>query len=141
MNGPVLIDASALVAALRETESEHDACIRAIQNLAPPAFTTWPVLTEAFYLLRRDRGAVAKVTALVRNGTIAVEPPEPGLLDWYEAFTAVYADREVDLADASLVRLAERLGADTILTLDRRDFAVYRIGGTGAFHILPEAGG
>jgi predicted nucleic acid-binding protein len=33
----------------------------------------------------------------------------------------------MDLADASLVAAAERLGADRVLTLDRRDFENYRI--------------
>ena len=140
MSGAVLIDASVLVAAFRETEAAHETCVKTMREMSPPALTTWPVLTEAFYLLRRERGAASKLIALVRHGTLAVEAPAPGLLDWYEAFAATYGDREVDLADASLVRPAETRGVDTILTLDRRDFSVYRIGGTAAFRILPEPG-
>ena len=141
MSRPVLIDTGVLVAAFRTREPEHDACMRAMLALRPPALTTWPVLTEAFHLLRREPGAASKVIALVRSGVVAVEPLEPDFLDWYEAFAATYADRQVDLADASLVRLAERRGLDTVLTLDRNDFAVYRIGGTGAFRVLPAPGG
>jgi uncharacterized protein len=37
-----------------------------------------------------------------------------------------YADLPMDLADASLVVLAENLGHGRILTVDRRDFSVYR---------------
>jgi len=37
-----------------------------------------------------------------------------------------YASLPMDLADASLVLLAERLGHGRILTTDRRDFEAYR---------------
>ena len=138
MNGPTLIDTSVLVAALRETEAEHQLCVRAMKRLVPPAVTTWPVLTETIYMLLRRREAVASVISMVRDGTIRIEPLPQNFLNWYETFTATYADREVDLADASLVFVAERLGTDTILTLDRRDFSAYRIARTGTFRILPE---
>jgi hypothetical protein len=38
-----------------------------------------------------------------------------------------YADRPMDLADASLVALAEAERLNKILTIDRSDFATYRI--------------
>jgi hypothetical protein len=38
-----------------------------------------------------------------------------------------YADQPMDLADASLVAAAERLGTRDVWTIDRRDFAAYRI--------------
>ena len=141
MSRSVLIDTGVLVAAFRTREPEHAACLRALGSVPTPLLTTWPVLTETFHLLRREPGAVSKVIALVRSKTVAVEPLEPDFLDWYEAFAATYSDRQVDLADASLVRLAERRGLDTVLTLDRNDFAVYRIGGAGSFRVLPAPGG
>jgi predicted nucleic acid-binding protein len=38
-----------------------------------------------------------------------------------------YADRPMDLADAALVRVAEREGIRKIFTIDRKDFSVYRL--------------
>jgi len=35
----------------------------------------------------------------------------------------------MDLADAALIRVAEREGVRTIFTVDRRDFTVYRLHG------------
>jgi predicted nucleic acid-binding protein len=43
----------------------------------------------------------------------------------------------MDLADAALVRVAERESLRRILTLDRRHFEVYRIGRRARFTILP----
>jgi len=49
-----------------------------------------------------------------------------------------YADRPMDLADATLVALAEELGVRRIFTLDA-DFSIYRIHGRGRFELLPAA--
>jgi len=43
----------------------------------------------------------------------------------------------MDLADAALVRVAERERIRTIFTLDRRDFEIYRPARIGRFHIVP----
>ncbi len=50
---------------------------------------------------------------------------------------AKYGDRPMDLADAALVRVAEREGLDTIFTVDKSDFAIYRINGKKRFKVLP----
>jgi uncharacterized protein len=44
-----------------------------------------------------------------------------------------YADRPMDLADASLVWLANSTGVTDIITVDRADFAVYRTNKRKAF--------
>ena len=44
----------------------------------------------------------------------------------------------MDFADATLVVLAEQLGASTVFTLDRRDFGVYRVG-RRKFNLRPKA--
>lgn len=48
-----------------------------------------------------------------------------------------YADRPMDLADATLVALAEQLREYRMFTLDRADFVVYRAHGRRAFELLP----
>ncbi len=47
-----------------------------------------------------------------------------------------YASLPMDLADASLVLLAEQLGRGRILTTDERDFGSYRWKGRKRFHNL-----
>lgn len=39
----------------------------------------------------------------------------------------LYADHPMDLADASLVTAGEALGTRTVFTIDRKDFATYRV--------------
>jgi predicted nucleic acid-binding protein len=74
---------------------------------------------------------------LVRSISIKVLPMGEDDLAELERLMLKYADRPMDFADATLVRLAEREGLTTILTVDR-DFEVYRIGGRKAFRVLPK---
>jgi predicted nucleic acid-binding protein len=48
-----------------------------------------------------------------------------------------YRDLPMDLADAALVRVAERERLRRIFTLDRRDFQIYRPSRIGRFAVLP----
>lgn len=48
-----------------------------------------------------------------------------------------YADRPMDVADAALVRVAEREGTRKVFTVDRNDFTVYRLHGRMKFTLLP----
>jgi hypothetical protein len=49
-----------------------------------------------------------------------------------------YESIRPQLADAALVYLAGRERIETIFSLDRRDFSVYRTGRKRSFRILPE---
>jgi hypothetical protein len=48
-----------------------------------------------------------------------------------------YRDLPMDLADAALVRIAERDALTDIFTLDRRHFSIYRPGRRRRFAIVP----
>ena len=55
----------------------------------------------------------------------------PGIEELFERYG------RMDFADATLVTLGEELELDTILTLDRRGFGVFRLHGRRPFRILP----
>ena len=48
----------------------------------------------------------------------------------------VYADREIDFADATLVWVADLIATLDVMTIDRRDFEVYRARGGKAFNLV-----
>jgi hypothetical protein len=54
---------------------------------------------------------------------------------------AQYLDMQPQLADLALLRLAERENLDTVFTLDRRDFTVFRLKGRKPLRLLPPDGG
>jgi predicted nucleic acid-binding protein len=47
-----------------------------------------------------------------------------------------YADRDMDLADACIVRMTELMRDSQVITLDRADFAVYRRNGRDLIPII-----
>ena len=51
-----------------------------------------------------------------------------------------YADRDIDFADAALIWFAGASGCRSVLTVDERDFGVYRIKGNKRFEIVPWQG-
>jgi len=98
-----------------------------------PLVTLWPCFTEAMYLLHRAAGHEGQA-ALWRwrsDGRLVFLDLTADEVDRMADLMAKYKDRPMDLADASLVVAAERLGTRRIFTLDR-DFHIYRLSdGTG----------
>jgi len=72
-----LIDTGPLVALFRENDEHHEACTHQFAVLPRGLPTTWPVLTEAFFLLREEKNAVTKLIRLVEDGVLVVCNPEP----------------------------------------------------------------
>ena len=62
----------------------------------------------------------------VADGNLAVWTPGAEAVTRLPALMRRYANLPMDLADASLVLLAEQLGHGRILSTDERDFETYR---------------
>jgi uncharacterized protein len=134
----VLVDTGPLVAILRAEDHYHELCVRTLAQLGGPLLSCWPVITEAAWLLRSHPRAIERLL-LGSDGSFL----ELAHLSGTEAIPIAeilnrYAGLRPQLADASLVYLAERENINTIFTLDRRDFAVYRTSRKRAFRIIPE---
>ena len=133
----ILVDAGPLVALADRTDAHHTACLRALENLRGPLGTVWPALTEAVYLVQRWPAAQMELLSLVETGALRILPFGRDDMKRVKALMTKYRDLPMDLADAALVRVAEREAIRTIFTVDRRDFALYRPLGLGRFKIIP----
>jgi|SRR5271155_226007 len=134
----ILVDTGPLVAILRAEDQYHEVCVRTLTQLRDPLLSCWPVITEAAWLLRRHPRSIERLL-LGSDGSFL----ELAHLNGAEALPIAeilnrYAGLRPQLSDASLVYLAERENINTIFTLDRRDFAVYRTSRKRAFRIIPE---
>lgn len=133
----VLIDAGPLVALL-DSRDEHHASIRAaLDEIRDPLVTVWPVLTEAMVLLAFSWRAQKALWEMVETAAVRLLPLDADDAPRMKALMEKYRSLPMDLADAALVRVAEREGLRRILTVDRRDFAIYRLARRGAFTLLP----
>ncbi len=83
------------------------------------------MLTEAFHFLEgtRERQELWK---FLLSGALTWADIQRVELARMNTLMMKYADLPMDLADASLVVVAERLKLRKVFTLDRRDFRLYR---------------
>ena len=133
----VLVDTGPLVALLREDDSAHDDCANLIRDLPLPMITCWAVVTEAAWLLRTIHNGLPRLLELLESNVIRCDELDLSAPRWIIECSEKYADLTPQLADLSLLYLAEREGVHHILTLDRRDFTVYRSGDGRPFDLLP----
>jgi uncharacterized protein len=135
----ILCDTGPLVALIDQDDSFHTHCIAALDTLpAEPLLTTWPCLVEAMYLLWRAGGfpAQEELWGYLADELVVLHTPEAEEWKRMRTLMGQYHDAPMDLADASLVVVAERLRLRRIFTLDSH-FHAYRIEGTYAFEIVP----
>jgi len=98
---------------------------------AKRAETSWLILD------RLRTAAQAAYIRLITSGQLM--PVDLTEADWQRCAELVeqYASLRLDLIDASLVAVAERLRLTTLATLNRRDFTVARLRHAEAFELLP----
>ncbi len=99
---------------------------------------TWPVLTEAMYLLGDAGGwkAQSALWTLLTRGDLEIVELDREALERSRSLMEKYSDTPMSLADASLVAAAERLSLKRIFTLDS-DFDVFRFRGRQRFEKIP----
>jgi len=124
-NRKVLVDTGPLVALLVAEDRHHSWIRERLQECPSPLMTCEPVLTEAFFVLKRGRGGVARFFDLLRSGLLSVEFDLMAERSAIESMVVKYHNVPMSLADACLVRMAELMPASAILTLDG-DFRLYR---------------
>lgn len=133
----VLVDAGPLVALLDRSDPHHGACVDTLRSIRDPLVTVWPAFTEAMYLLRVLWEAQDALWEMVESGALRILVLDEGDVSRMKELMRKYRDLPMDLADAALVRVAEREKLRRIFTLDRRDFQVYRPARVGRFSVLP----
>lgn len=133
----ILVDTGPLVAFFSRRDECHAACIEILKTLHAPLVTVWPVITEAMYLLAFSDVAQEGLWQFLLARTLLLLPLEYTDLDRMRELMKRYHDHEMDLADAALVRVAEREKIRTIFTIDQRDFSIYRPAHVHYFHLLP----
>jgi len=133
----VLLDTGAWYAILDRRDQAHAPCVEALEGVTGRLLSTEAVLTETFWLLEGVREGPRRCAEFVRRGAVILVPTSAESLARAVALMEKYRDLPMDFADATLVALGEEMGLDTILTLDRRGFGVYRLHGRRPFLILP----
>jgi uncharacterized protein len=133
-----VVDAGPLYAVADTDDDAHQACRDVLErrdlSLVIPAL----VITEVSYLIGKRLGAGAEAAFLRGMAGLDIVVPEAG--DWHRMADLVrkYRDFPLGAVDASVIALAERLGTDLVVTLDRRHFAAVKPAHAPRLSLLPE---
>jgi predicted nucleic acid-binding protein len=133
-----VVDTGPLYASLDRDDDDHEACVAALQR--PDLQLVIPVLVvaETSYLAGTRLGADVEARFVGALAALDVEAPAPE--DWrrISELMSEYGDFPLGTTDASVVALAERLDAETVVTLDERRFRAVRPRHRDALRIVPD---
>jgi uncharacterized protein len=137
MSSLAVVDAGPLYAAADADDEDHlpsrSVLSRPDLRLVLPAL----VVAEATYFVGRRLGAAAESQFLEGLAGLDVEGPSREDLTRMAELVNQYASFPLGGTDASVIALAERLDAPTIITLDRRHFSAVVPRHADAFDLLP----
>jgi len=122
----MLVDAGPLVALIHARDENHERCVEAAARIRSPLVTVWPAFAEAMYLLGFSWKAQEALWEMVQREALAMLTLDADDFPRMRELMKRYNDLPMDLADAALVRVAEREKLREVFTVDRRDFSVYR---------------
>jgi uncharacterized protein len=135
----ILADAGPLIAAANDADKHHVACARFVEANADQLLVPSLVVTEVCYLLGRYGGAEVQARFLdsLADGPLTLVELTAQDLRRAAQLVRTYHDLPLDVSDASVVAVAERLNISSVLTLDIADFSVVRPKHLDAFELLP----
>ncbi len=142
MNKPpidAVADTGFVVALLNRRDKYHASTSSVFQRITR-IYLPQPALTEIAYLLTNqlDEQAVAKFLRTLPQSKLQVISATEADLEQTANILTQYASSRIDFVDALVMSTAERLDIETVLTVDYRDFRLYRPHHCAYFTLLPE---
>ena len=128
----IIVDAGPLIALADRSDKHHRRVVVYLRQFQGRLLTTWPVLAETCHFLS-EQGQIDFLRWANSGGLSMVELHESALAvlaEWKDK----YRNLPMDLADASLLWVAQQTGVLDILTIDVKDFSVYRLPNGKALH-------
>ena len=132
-----ILDTGPWVALIDRSESRHAECVQWLKNFSGSLYSTEAVLTEVLYLLNFSIIAQCAALDFVLKSIVEIVPVNTKSLKKIKNLMKKYADLPMDFADATIVCLATETGMQNIVTLDSKDFAIYRLPKKKSFTIMP----
>jgi predicted nucleic acid-binding protein len=119
-----ICDTGPLVAYLNRNDPYHTWAMSVLKQVPAPLLTCEAVLTEAACFLRDDRVDVDPLFTLVERKLLMLDFDLSS--HWPRVRALMKRWEQMDLADASIVVMSELHAKSQVLTIDRRDFSIYR---------------
>ena len=119
-----LVDAGPLIGWLNRRDQWHEWSVQTLRTVDDMLWTSEAVFAEACYQLGANTPEVAALIALAADGQLQVLATVGPYADRLQTLLDKYP--VMDVCDGSLVILSELHPAAKVITLDVRDFSIYR---------------
>lgn len=120
-----LIDSGPLIALFDGSDRHHQLVLECLRSYRGQLVSSWAVLTEVSHMLDFNLQVQLDFLAWVERGALQVCDIAQTELLAIRSMMEKYGDLPMDLADASLLHLANRENIRQIISIDS-DFDVYR---------------
>lgn len=120
-----ILDAGPLIAVLNRDDRHHPWARDTLSRIGPPFHSCPEAMAEAAAMT----GQPAAIVEMIQAGEVVLAFNLAEQTASVLALLKKYADRDMDLADACIVRMAELERSCRVITVDRTDFSVYRRNG------------
>ncbi|MGA2233939.1 MAG: PIN domain-containing protein [Terriglobales bacterium] len=127
-----IADAGLIVALLNRDDRHHKWALEIARTVSEPLLTCEAVLSEAAFQV----GSIQWVLGLVREGFLKIAFDLSRNFEEVVELAERYQDRTPDLADLCLIRMSEIHGSLPVLTVDEKDFRIYRRNGRDVIPIV-----
>jgi len=127
-----IADTGLIVALLNRDDRHHKWALEIARTVTEPLLTCEAVLSEAGFQV----GSAQWVLGLVREGFLKIAFDLSKNFEEVMDLAVRYQDRAPDLADLCLIRMSELNESLPVLTVDERDFRVYRRNGRDVIPIV-----
>ena len=119
-----ICDTGPLLAYLNRNDPHHEWAVALMKRVRAPLLICEPVLTEVVYFLREEGLTIEPLFQLLEREALRLDFDLSA--HWARVRTLMSRYRQMDLADASVVVMTELHARCQVLTIDRRDFTIYR---------------
>ncbi len=120
-----LIDAGPIIALFNKNDKYHKKIKKFLKDYNGILTTTWPIVTEISHMLDFHVQTQIDFLTWIQLGGLKIAAIESTDIGRIIELSMKYSDIPMDLADASLVLLSERLKIKEIITIDS-DYYIYR---------------
>jgi uncharacterized protein len=124
-SGQALIDSGPIIALFDKKDSFHSKTIEFISSYTGSLITTWPVITESLHMLSFSHTIQVNLLEWIERGGIILVDLIDADISYIKNRIHKYSDIPMDLADATLMCIAERENIQKIVSIDS-DFSIYK---------------
>lgn len=117
-----IADTGFLVAFGNRNDQHHGWACELARGIREPLLTCEPVLAEAAFHL----ASTSYVLSLIEDGLVRLAFDCSRHLEHLKDLARRYEDQQPDLADLCIIRMSELYPRHVIITVDERDFRLYR---------------